>query len=123
MVRERPARTRTRKLRSTHVSAARLRAMIEEATVDCYDETEQVTGLFTMLDEHLAVPFETSMLGAVVRVERVELTRGGTIVAVCSRGAVRQRIPILELPLPSPPPAGAGWIAAYRRWTGERSAR
>ncbi len=119
MARARTAQMRIQKPRSARVSEERLRAMIEEATVDCYNETEQATGLFTMLDEHLAVPFETSMLGAVVTVERVELTRGGTIVAVCVRGAVRQRIPILDLPLPSHPPAGVEWITAYRRWTGE----
>jgi hypothetical protein len=36
-----------------------LDALIEEATVDAYNEHEQITGLFTRLDEHLAVPFDT----------------------------------------------------------------
>jgi hypothetical protein len=31
-----------------------LDAMIEEATVDAYNDEEQITGLFTMLEEHLA---------------------------------------------------------------------
>ena len=30
--------------------------------------------------------------------------------------AATQRIPILDLPLPTPPPEGAQWIEAYRRW-------
>jgi hypothetical protein len=34
----------------------------------------------------------------------------------------RQRIGILDLPLPDPPPDGAEWIEAYRRWAcGSRS--
>jgi hypothetical protein len=33
--------------------------MVEEATVDCYNEDEQATGLFTMIEENLEVPFET----------------------------------------------------------------
>jgi hypothetical protein len=33
--------------------------MIEQATVDAYGESEQTTGWFTMIDENLAVPFET----------------------------------------------------------------
>jgi len=37
--------------RSSDASEARLAAMIEEATVDCYDEDEQVTGLFTMIED------------------------------------------------------------------------
>ena len=36
--------------------------MIEEATVDCYNESEQITGWFTMIEENLAVPFETIVL-------------------------------------------------------------
>lgn len=31
------------------ISKAELDALIEEATVDCYNEEEQITGLFTML--------------------------------------------------------------------------
>jgi hypothetical protein len=31
-------------------------ALIEEATVDAYNEDEQLTGLFTMIEEHLTVP-------------------------------------------------------------------
>jgi hypothetical protein len=38
------------------------------------------------------------------------------IVAICVRGKHRQAISVLDLPLPDPPPPGAEWIAAYRRW-------
>ncbi len=38
------------------------------------------------------------------------------IVAICAGGKYRQAIPILDLPLPDPPPQGTEWIAAYRRW-------
>ncbi|MFK4035944.1 hypothetical protein ACI2LC_09120 [Nonomuraea wenchangensis] len=29
---------------------------------------------------------------------------------------IEQAIGILDLPLPDPPPAGAEWIRAFRRW-------
>ena len=90
--------------------------MIEEATVDCYNESEQVTGLFTMIDENLHLPFKTLVLGVSVVVERLDLSDREEIVAICSRGRDRQSIPILDLPLPSPPPEGAEWIEAYREW-------
>jgi hypothetical protein len=92
--------------------------MVEEATVDCYNESEQATGLFTMLDDNLAVPFETSILGMPVVVERVDLDAQDQIVAICRRNQVRQVISILDLPLPTPAPEGAEWIAAYRHWMG-----
>lgn len=98
------------------LSEERLKEMIEEAIVDCYNETEQVTGLFTMIDENLQVPFEVSILGVTAVVERIDLTGDDAIVAVCSRGRHRQRVPIIDLPLPDPPPKGAEWIEAYRRW-------
>jgi len=90
--------------------------MIEEATVDCYNESERVTGWFTMIEENLAVPFDTVVLGVPVTVERVDLDKADQIVAICSRGHDRQHLPILDLPLPSPPPEGAEWIEAYRHW-------
>ena len=90
--------------------------MIEEAIVDCYNESEQATAFFTMIEEKLAVPFETTVLGASVTVERIRQGPGDHIVAICSRGRDRQAVPIVDLPLPSPPPAGAEWIGAYRYW-------
>jgi Calcium binding len=90
--------------------------MIEEATVDAYGESEQIGGFYTMLDEHLAVPFETTLLGVLVTVRGFDITERDEIVAICSRGRLRQAIPILDLVIPSPAPAGAEWIEAYRRW-------
>jgi hypothetical protein len=98
------------------IGEAELNAMVEEATVDCYNEDEQVTGLFTMLEDNLAVPFETLVLGVNVTVANVDLTDRGQIVAICSHDESRQAIPILDLRLPTPPPAGSEWIEAYRHW-------
>ena len=100
------------------IGNAELDALIEEATVDCYNEEEQVTGLFTMLEEHLALPFHSTVLGATVTVTRVDLADSNQIVAICRREGVKQAIPLLDLPLPAPGPDGAEWIEAYRRWHG-----
>ena len=97
-------------------STTYLDKLIEEATVDCYNESEEATGIFTMLEENLAVPFITTMLGVEVTVERVDLNKAGEVVAVCRRGRERQRVPVIDLPLPDPKPEGAEWIDAYRRW-------
>jgi hypothetical protein len=98
------------------VSTARLDEMIEEATVDCYNESEEVTGFFTLLEENLALPFTTVILGVEVTVQKVDITERDEIVAVCRRGRLRQKVSILDLPLPSPRPEGSEWIDAYRRW-------
>ena len=96
---------------------ARLRALIEEAIVDAYNQSEQRTAFYTMLDEHLDVPFATDLLGTTATVERIEMTNDDQIVAICRRGRSRRAIPILDLRLPSPPPAGSEWVEAYRCWT------
>jgi hypothetical protein len=98
------------------ISDARLKRLIEDATVDAYTESEQRVGFLTMIEDNLALPFITCVLGVEVSVERIELTDAEEIVAICRRGRTRQAIPILELPLPKPGPKGAGWIEAYRRW-------
>lgn len=95
---------------------ARLEELVEDAIIDAYGESEQRVGFLTMLEDRLAVPFTTAILGAPVRVERVDLNDAEEIVAICRRGRQRQLIPLLNLPLPSPPPVGWEWIEAYRHW-------
>jgi hypothetical protein len=100
----------------TGLGEAELNAMIEEATVDCKDEEEALTAFATLVEENLEVPFETTVLGVTVTVTGVAQTSHG-LVADCARGRHRQEVHLLDLPLPKPPPKGAEWIAAYRRWT------
>jgi Calcium binding len=98
------------------LSKARLKELIEEAVVDAYTEEEQAVGFFTLIQEHLALPFSVNVLGVDADVEKVGMTLDGRIVAICRRGKTRQEIPILDLRLPTPAPAGVEWIAAYRHW-------
>jgi hypothetical protein len=97
-------------------SPSRLDALIEEATVDCYNEDEAITGFLTMMQENLAVPFQTEVLGVEVTVQDVDLNTAGEIVAICARGEHRQAIAVFDLPIPADSPAGAEWIEAYRHW-------
>ena len=99
------------------VSKNELERMVEEAVVDAYGESEQVTGFYTMLEDNLALPFDTAVLGVNVTVEKFDLTDDNQIVVVCRRGRERQTLPILDLPLPEPPPKGWEWIEAYRYWS------
>jgi hypothetical protein len=74
------------------LSTAKLDELIEEAIVDAYDESEQTSRFYSMLEEHLAIPFAIDMLGVEATVERV------------------------DLPCPDVLPAGWEWIEAHRRW-------
>ena len=50
------------------VSKKQIDEMIEEATVDAYNDSEQITGMFTMIEDNLKIPFETKVLGVEVTV-------------------------------------------------------
>ena len=78
-------------------------------------EDEQLAGFYTMIEESLALPFTTRVLGVEVTVAGIDLTDCG-IVAICVRGKHRQSIPISYVPLFAFPPPGCEWIAAYRYW-------
>jgi hypothetical protein len=97
------------------LSEEELDALVEEATVDAYNEEEQLGGFAVMIEDNLEMPFETTVLGVMVTVKGVTQTESG-IVADCVRDGQHQAISILDLPLPEPPPKGAEWIAAYRHW-------
>ena len=75
--------------RATKASDAELDALIEEATVDAYDETEQVTGFHTMLTDNLELPFKTEVLGVEVTVEKFDWTDDDNQIACSVRGASR----------------------------------
>jgi hypothetical protein len=96
---------------------ARLDELIAQAIVDAYDD-EQLSGFHMMIEDNLAVPFETTVLGLPVTVAKIDHRSASGIVAICRRGGHRQAIGILDLPLPEPRPAGAEWIDALRRWAG-----
>ena len=92
----------------------RLKALLDEALVDCYKESEELTGLYTVIEDNVAFPFTTRVLDVDVEVEKLDLNDACEVVAVCRRGRSRQRVPILDLPLPHPPPKGWEWIEALR---------
>jgi hypothetical protein len=85
------------------LSDAELDALVEQATVDAYDEYEQLASFHVVLEERLAVPFRTTVLGVEVTVTKIDLLSGSGIVAVCSRGKHRQDIGIWTCHCPPRP--------------------
>jgi hypothetical protein len=104
-----------RKKRGPSADTEKLDALIEEATVDAYGDEEQASG-FLACFEQITVPFTTKVLGVEASVTGFDMIDSEALVAICRRGKATQRIPILDLRLPTPPPDGHEWIAAYRRW-------
>ena len=97
------------------LSEEELDALVEEATVDAYNEEEQLSGFAVMIEDNLEMPFETTVLGVMVTVKGVTQTESG-IVADCVRDGQHQAISILTCRCPShrqrvpsgSPPTGTG---------------
>jgi hypothetical protein len=95
-----------------------LEALVSEALVDAYGPDEELIAWSSVLEDALAVPFTTKVLGLTVTVTGLELPDHVGVRAVCVAAGHRQRIALTDLPLPEPPPVGAEWVAAYRWWSG-----
>ena len=103
-----------------NLSEDRYQELLEQATVDCYnDEEEQLMSILYTLDEQLAFPLEAHILGEQVELlglddQASNLHRG--IVARVRKGGVEYRVGLSELAFVGLDPASAEWLEMYRRW-------
>ena len=88
----RKAAARRSPTRSWPPTPRRLDALIEEATVDAYGESEQATAFLTVLEENLTFPFGATVLGEPVLVEKIDLSGADELIAICRRGGKRHRV-------------------------------
>ena len=109
--REKPQRGRWKK--------SRLESLIERAVVDAGDEEEEQMAFYQALEEHLKLPFRTSVGKVAVTVRGLEVSDDDEIVAICTHQDERVEVPLLDLTIPKPTPPGAEWIEAYRLWVSE----
>lgn len=94
-----------------------LSALIEEATVDCYGEDEQFTGLCCMVEEEVVVPFKAKVVGEKVTVTSLEpADEGHSLQATCERNGKKYRVDLTSLEWVKPLPQGFEWIEAYLAW-------
>ena len=57
------------------LSEEELDALVEQATVDAYNDEEQLGGFAVMIEDNLEMPFETTVLGVMVTVNGVTQNR------------------------------------------------
>jgi hypothetical protein len=101
------------------VDEKRLQELLEEATVDCYDEEEEFSGVLCTLDDRLRFPLQARALGEVVEVigldgGRSDLKRG--IVARVRKADQEYTISLADLEFVDPDAESAEWLEMYRWW-------
>lgn len=93
--------------------------LIEEGTVDCYDQHEAEMGMLISVMEGVETPFSAQVMGEAVDVLRLEESeKDGSIQAVCKKqnDSKRYSIALSSLEWVEPLPEGYEWIAAYFHW-------
>src|SRR5579884_3546720 len=99
-------------------AAPELDRLIEDITVDCYDEEEQLTGFEAAFDEDATFPCPGTVIGEQVEVLHVGRADGHReLIATCQRNSRRYEIALLDIDSDADP-ATTRLIAAYRRWAG-----
>jgi hypothetical protein len=96
-----------------------LEELIHRAVLDADDDEERQMGFYEALETNLRFPFKTVLSGSPVVVRGLEVGEDDEILAVCTREGERIGVPLLDLPMPKPPPRGAEWVEAFRLWVAE----
>ena len=97
-----------------------LDALIEEITVDAYDDDEQLQGFANAFDEDANFPCPGNVVGEEVEVLSVSVeNHRRELIATCKRGGRRYDVALLDVDLRADPTTSR-LIAAYRRWLGYR---
>lgn len=92
--------------------------LIAEATVDAYDEDEQLMGFEAAFDEDANFPCPGTIVGEQVQV--LSVSRGDhrqELIATCQRNGRHYEIALLDIELNADHNTSR-LIAAYRRWAG-----
>ena len=86
---------------------ARLETLLEEATVDCYDEEEAFWGVFYTLEGSLSFPLQARVLGETVTLVGLDDHRSGLrrgVMARVRKGDREYTVTLSELEILTPDP-------------------
>jgi hypothetical protein len=93
-----------------------LDSLIQEITIDCYDEDEALTGFENAFDEDAHLPRPGTVTGEQVDVISIGLRDGRReLIATCQHAGLRYDIALLDVTIDADP-ALSRLLAAYRRW-------
>jgi len=90
-------------------------SLIEEATIDCYDEGECRVGFLTMIQDNILTPFKAKLIGEIVDVVDID-GDDRRIQAIIKRQDKKYPVNILDLIIDEKEVKGTVWVNAYRRW-------
>ena len=101
-----------------NVDSAAIKDAREEATVDCYDDSEQAMGLFNMVADELQLPTKAVVMGKTVSVTAVQIPPYDSdgLDLVCELDGEEHAMPATHVELLDPLPDGHEFLAAWLDW-------
>ena len=97
--------------------AARLRALIDQATGDSVDESDEHAGLLSTIRAEVVCPFPARIAGEDVECVRLEWPKNGYgLKAICKSKTKTREVDISLLEFVEPLPKGHEWLEAYFAW-------
>ncbi len=100
-------------------SEERLQELIDEATVDCYDEEEQFWGILTILGDKVNFPLAATLIGEQVKLIGIDDEASSShrgIVAHVRHKEKMYSISLADLQIIDTDTQSAEWLAAYHYW-------
>ncbi len=95
----------------------RLRALIDQATGDSLDESDEHAGLLSTIRAEVVCPFTARLAGEDVECIRLDWPKNGYgLNAVCRSKSKTQVVDISALEFVEPLPRGHEWIEAFFAW-------
>jgi len=94
--------------------------LLDEATVDCYGEEEQFTGVYYSLADNLQFPLHATLMDEPVIVRGFNEGRSSPhrgIVAKIERNGQTYDVSLVDLVFVDTDPVSAEWLAVFRRWS------
>jgi hypothetical protein len=97
----------------------RLRELVAEATIDCYDEEEQFWGMLAALGDELDFPIAATLIGE--QVELIDIDGDASsfhrgIVARVRHKGQTYSVSLADLQITDADSHSAEWLAAYQFW-------
>lgn len=94
--------------------------LLNEATVDCYDEVEEFAGVLCTVEDNLQFPLPATLMNESVIVHGINEGRSSPhcgIVATVERNGRTYDVSLADLAFADIDPISAEWLALYRRWS------
>mgnify|MGYP001599929004 FL=1 len=94
--------------------------LIEEATIDCYDEYECLAGFGSLLGDKLLFPFPAQVVGEDVKVVGLDF-EDEQIKVVCEKRGKKYKINILNIEYDQKRIKNHQYVEAFRNWINGQS--